>query len=81
MPATGATSNCSALHLRAGQYVQMKIIGRSLVVTPQKVLDADQAYYWSAEWQAAEYEADADIAAGRVKSFATVEELIQELES
>lgn len=68
-----------ALHLRVGEYVQMKLVGRSLIVTPKKVVDKDQAYYWSAEWQAAEREADADIAAGRVKTFDTVDGLIAEL--
>jgi len=42
------------------------------------VADKDQAYYWSAEWQAAERKADADIAAGWVKTFDTVDELIAE---
>ncbi len=41
----------------------------------------DQAYYWSEEWQAAERAADADIAAGRIKKFDTVDELIKELNS
>ncbi len=39
-----------------------------------------QAYFWTKEWQAAEKKASEDIKAGRVKSFATVEELIKYLE-
>ena len=35
-----------------------------------------QAYYWTPEWQEAEAEADADIKAGRVKSFDSVDEAI-----
>jgi len=38
-----------------------------------------QAYYWSPEWQAAEREADEDIAAGRVQSFDNVEDTIAHL--
>lgn len=70
-----------ALRLRAGEYVEMKVVGHSVVVTPKKVIDKDQAYYWSAEWQAAERAADADIAAGRVKTFDDIDELIAELNS
>lgn len=68
-----------ALRLRAGEYVEMKLVGRSLIVTPKKVIDKDQAYYWSAEWQAAERAADTDIAAGRVKKFRNAADLIKEL--
>ena len=70
-----------SLRIRAGDIVQIKQVGRSLVVTPKKVLDKDQSYYWSAEWQAAEREADADIAACRTKKFDRVEDLIKELNS
>jgi len=70
-----------ALRMRAGDYVQIKVIGQSLVVTPKKVIDKDQAYYWSEEWQAVEREADADIAAGRMKKLETVDDLIKELNS
>jgi len=41
--------------------------------------DSRDAWFWSEEWQAGECEADADYAAGRVKRFATVEELIADL--
>ncbi len=70
-----------ALDIRAGDYVQLKLIGHSVVLTPKKVLDKNQAYYWSDEWQAAEKAADADIAAGRMKKFDNVEDLIRELNS
>jgi hypothetical protein len=41
--------------------------------------DTDQAYFWTAEWQAGEREADADIAAGRVETFDTMDDLIADL--
>jgi hypothetical protein len=34
----------------------------------------DQAYYWTEEWQAGEREAEADIKAGRVRTFTNVED-------
>ncbi len=39
-----------------------------------------QAYFWTKEWQEGEKQADEDIKAGRVKTFATAEELIKYLE-
>ncbi len=69
------------LGLRSGQYLQVKVIGKSLVLTPQKVLDQDQAYFWSEEWQAAERAAQQDIDAGRVETFANVDDLIRDLNS
>jgi len=39
----------------------------------------DEAWYWTPEWQAAEREADEDIAAGRVERFDTPEEILASL--
>jgi predicted DNA-binding protein len=39
----------------------------------------DQAYFWSETWQAGEREADEDIAAGRVETFGTMDELLADL--
>lgn len=41
--------------------------------------DREQAYFWTDAWQAGEREADADIAAGRVKTFDTMDDLIADL--
>lgn len=38
-----------------------------------------QAWYWSEKWQEWERQADEDIAAGRVKGFDSVEELVADL--
>ena len=39
--------------------------------------DDDQSWYWTPEWQAAEKEADEDIAAGLVHTFNNVEDAIR----
>jgi len=41
--------------------------------------DPDQAYFWTKEWQAGEREADEDIAAGRVETFDTMDDLLADL--
>ena len=40
----------------------------------------DQAWFWSEEWQAGEREAEADIIAGRVQTFETIEDLLADLD-
>jgi len=39
----------------------------------------DQAFFWTDEWQAGEREADEDITAGRVETFDTMDDLIDDL--
>jgi hypothetical protein len=39
-------------------------------------IPVDQRWFWTKEWQAREREAEADIAAGRVQTFETVDELL-----
>jgi len=51
------------------------------IVTPKRLTDETQAYFWTAEWQIGEKEASADIVAGRIHEFEDVEGLIASLES
>jgi hypothetical protein len=44
-------------------------------------IDPDQAWFWTPEWQAAEREVDAEIAAGNYKDFATMDDFIADLMS
>ncbi len=68
------------LHLEQGDLVLAKIVDNSLVLTPQEMVDKDQAWFWRQRWQKLEAEAEADIQKGRVKSFDSVEELFDEIE-
>ncbi len=42
-------------------------------------IDPDQAWFWTEEWQAAERRVDEDLAAGRYKDFATMDDFIADL--
>jgi bifunctional DNA-binding transcriptional regulator/antitoxin component of YhaV-PrlF toxin-antitoxin module len=48
---------------------------------PKVPIDQAQAWFWTERWQKMEAEADADIAAGRVKRFDGVDELFDDLDS
>lgn len=61
----------AALHVEEGDEVAFVDTGNGIVVCP-----ADQAWYWTPEWQEGEREADEDIAAGRVQGPYTDDELL-----
>ena len=42
---------------------------------------SDQAWFWTDRWQQMEREADLDIAAGRVKQYESVDDMIADLDS
>ena len=64
---------------RTGDVFLAEVEDDVVVLRPKKLIDSSQAWFWTPEWQKGEREAAADIKAGRVKSFRSVEELIAEL--
>jgi len=58
-----------------------KVADGNLLLTPKVLVDKEQAYFWTEEWQAGESQADADIAAGRVKDFDSADALIADLDA
>ncbi len=54
---------------------------RSILLRPGRPVDADEAFFYTPEWQAAEREADEDLATGRYDDFETMADLIADLES
>ena len=69
----------TAAHLEEGDLLEAEITEDGILLRPQKVIDATQAWFWTPEWQAGEREADADRKKGRVKRFRSVEELVADL--
>lgn len=67
------------LGVEEGDIVEIEIVNERAVLIPKKLVDKSQAYFWTKEWQEAEREASADIKAGRVKAFDSVEELFEDL--
>ena len=69
-----------ALHIEEGDYVEVYVTEDSVILTPKKLVDKSQAYFWSSEWQAAEHEANDDIANGRIHEAQDVDDLIARLD-
>jgi len=67
------------LQVEEGDYMEVRISGDSIVLTPKKLVDKSQAYFWTPVWQRAETEASEDIAAGRVHEFEDADDLIASL--
>ena len=67
------------VHAKAGDIFEAHVAGDAIVLRPKKLVDADQAYFWTPEWQKAEREASEDIKKGRYKTFDSVDELIADL--
>jgi AbrB family looped-hinge helix DNA binding protein len=55
----------AAAHLEEGDPIKVEITEDGILLRPQKVVDATQAWFWTPEWQEGEREASADLAAGR----------------
>ena len=68
------------LGIADGSIVLSKIVDDTIVLVPQETVDRDQAWFWKERWQKLEAEADRDVAEGRTKTFASVEELFHEIE-
>lgn len=52
----------------------------TIVLRPAKLVDADEAFFYTPEWQAAEREADEDLVTGRYENFDTMADLLVDLE-
>jgi AbrB family looped-hinge helix DNA binding protein len=70
-----------AAHLEEGDLLEAEITPDGVLLRPQKLIDATQAWFWTRDWQAGEREADADRAAGRVEPFGSGEDFIEALRS
>lgn len=68
------------IRIEQGDFIEVSERDGEIVMTPKKLIDADQAWFWTPEWQKGEREADEDIKAGRVSGpFKTIEELKKHL--
>lgn len=69
------------LGLEVGDLVEMTIKNGEAVITPKRLIDKRDAWYWSKEWQEKEKEADEALMKGDYKEFDDVQDLIKELNS
>ncbi|NHM28049.1 AbrB/MazE/SpoVT family DNA-binding domain-containing protein [Desulfofundulus sp. TPOSR] len=66
--------------LNDGDIFQVELEDGKIILRPMKLIPAEQAWFWTKEWQDGEKEAEKDIASGRVKSFGNVDDLLEDLD-
>ena len=69
----------AAARLEEGDLLEAEITEEGILLRPQKVIDATQAWFWTPQWQQGEREADADLAAGRAQTFNSGEDFLDAL--
>lgn len=63
------------LGIEKGDYVEVDIVERNIVLKHRKLIDPSQAWYWTPEWQEMEANSDDDIEKGRLsREFTSAEE-------
>jgi AbrB family looped-hinge helix DNA binding protein len=67
------------VHLEEGDYLEVAVEEGAIVMRPKKLIDADQAWFWTDEWQRGEREASDDVGAGRVRRSKDGDEFIESL--
>jgi antitoxin MazE len=66
-----------AVDIELGDYIEVTVQGDGLLLTPKKLIDKSQAYFWTEEWQKGERRADEDIKAGRGVTFDSAEKAVE----
>ena len=69
----------SAARLEEGDLLEAEITADGILLRPQKLVDATQAWFWTPTWQAGERDADADRDAGRIEPFDSGEAFVDAL--
>jgi antitoxin MazE len=67
--------------IEIGDYLEVRMVEGRLVLKPQQLIDKDQAWFWTEEWQDAEREAQEDLHAGHTQAFDTLDGLLVDLDA
>lgn len=66
-------------HLEEGDVLDCEVRDGQIVLTPKKIIDKRDAWFWTPEWQQAEAEAQKDIRDGNTSEFESVDDLLAHL--
>lgn len=69
------------LKIKPGDYLEPDIENGSFVLKPRKqiLIDPEQAWFWTKEWQEKEKEVEEEVREGRVNRSKDVDELMKDL--
>jgi AbrB family looped-hinge helix DNA binding protein len=69
-----------AARLEEGDLLDAEVTEEGILLRPQKVIDATQAWFWTPDWQVGEREAEAQEAAGLGETFQSGDEFLAALQ-
>jgi AbrB family looped-hinge helix DNA binding protein len=69
-----------AAHLEEGDIVEFLVRPEGVLLLPRKVIDATQAWFWTAASQAGELEASRQLQAGEGEAFESGDDFLRALE-
>ncbi len=65
-----------ALNIEEGDFLDVRVKDGEIVLRVKKLVDKEQAWFWTKRWQEGEREAEEDIRAGRTHSFDGAQEAV-----
>ncbi|MBI4304145.1 MAG: AbrB/MazE/SpoVT family DNA-binding domain-containing protein [Chloroflexi bacterium] len=65
-----------ALNIVEGDFLDVRVNDGEIVLRVKKLVDGEQAWFWTRRWQEGEREAEEDIRAGRIHRFDSASEAI-----
>jgi AbrB family looped-hinge helix DNA binding protein len=66
--------------IEEGDIIEVDVRDGEIVLKVKKLVDKDQAWFWTRQWQEGEKQADGDIKAGRVHDFPDMDSAIAYLD-
>ena len=67
------------LRCKIGDIIEIVLKDNSIIIKPKVLIDKEQGWFWTGEWQKGEREAQEDIEKGRIKKFKSADHLIKAL--
>ncbi len=67
------------LNLEVGTIVDFEVVDNTIIITPKKMIDEDQEWFFTQEWQEDEKRADRDIAQGNITKTKNIDDLINRM--
>ena len=58
-----------ALNIEEGDFLEVQVENGQIVLRVKKLVDKEQAWFWTRRWQEGEREAEDDLRAGRIHTF------------
>jgi AbrB family looped-hinge helix DNA binding protein len=64
------------LNIEEGDYLDVRVKDGEIILKAKKLIDKDQAWFWTERWQQGERKADEDIRQGRTHQFDDINQAV-----